>query len=55
MRAEHEDAEVYAGVSGQFTQRPVEVAIVGAGGGDDGDAALGGAIFDGRSHRRSIN
>ena len=41
MGAENEDGEVDFRVHGEFAQRPVEVAIVCAGGGDDADAALG--------------
>ena len=41
MGAENEDGEVDFRVHGEFAQRPVEVAIVCAGGGDDADATLG--------------
>ena len=40
MRAQCEDAQFHARMCGQFTQRPVEMAVVGARGGDDADAAL---------------
>ncbi len=52
MRAQGKDAQFDLGVRGQLAQRPVEVAVVGARGGDDADAAL--AAW-GRNHRRSIN
>src|ERR1039458_4774321 len=40
MRAQREEAELHVRVAGEFVQRPVKVAIVGARGGDDADAAL---------------
>jgi hypothetical protein len=42
MSAEGEDAEVDTGVGGELAQGPVEMAVVGARGGDDADAAFGG-------------
>jgi len=41
MRAEYEDTEVDIGVRGELAQRPVEMTVIGARGGNDADAALG--------------
>ena len=38
VRAESEDAQFDFGMSGEFAQRPVEMAVVRARGGDNGDA-----------------
>jgi tetratricopeptide (TPR) repeat protein len=40
MRAQRKDAQLDFGVRGQLAQGPVEMAVVGARGGDDADAAL---------------
>ena len=40
MRAQREDAQFDIGVRGELAQRPVEMAVVGARGGDDADAPL---------------
>ena len=49
MGAEGEEAEVDCGVGGEFTEGPEEVAVIGAGGGDDGDAAFFFCVFGGLS------
>ena len=49
MRAEGEDAEFDVRVCGEFAERPVEMAVVGARGGDDGDVSFG---FPRLTHRR---
>jgi len=41
MSAEDEDAEIDGGVGGELAEGPVEMAVIGAGGGDDADAAGG--------------
>jgi hypothetical protein len=40
MRGEGKDADFDFGVGGKFAQGPVEVAVIGARGGDDANAAL---------------
>ena len=40
MRAESDDAQLDVGVSGEFAQRPVEMAVIGARSGDDGNAVF---------------
>ena len=60
MGPESEDAEFDFRVSCQLAQGPVEMAVVGARGGDDADAAARGRsapvrCIQGLLHRRSIN
>jgi hypothetical protein len=54
MRAKNEDAQIDCGMGGKFTQRPIEMAVVGAGGGDDADASLGGRLAAHGATRRLL-
>src|SRR5208337_5514461 len=45
MNAEGKDAEVDFGVRGELAQRPVKMAVIGAGGGGDADAAAAFSRF----------
>ncbi len=52
MRTERDDPEFDFGLRGEFAERPIEMAVVGARGGDDGDFSFG---FTRRSHRRPVS
>ena len=52
MRTERDDAEFDFGVRGEFAERPIEMAVVGARGGDDGDFSFGFARL---THRRPVS
>ena len=67
MRAESEDAQLDFRTAGKLAQRPIEMTVVGARGGDDADAtprsrrsrlrakSIRAFLILGRNHRRSIN
>ncbi len=45
MRAQGKEAQLDLGAGGEFAQRPIEMAVIGARGGDDADAATAALRF----------
>ena len=54
MRSHHKNAQLNIRVPRQFLERPIQMAIVGARGGNDGDTATGLRRLDGSGERRRV-